>query len=65
MVEKFQDIFKKALSGEYKYLYPVHFHKALTQVHTIFGDRKQVCIEFIISSSFFEPYYMGYKTDVN
>eukprot|EP00112_Aurelia_sp_Birch-Aquarium-sp1_P010751 Seg2289.2 transcript_id=Seg2289.2/GoldUCD/mRNA.D3Y31 product="Ubiquitin carboxyl-terminal hydrolase 15" protein_id=Seg2289.2/GoldUCD/D3Y31 len=48
MVEKFQDIFKKALSGEYKYLYPVHFHKALTQVHTIFGDRKQHdCQEFV------------------
>ena len=51
MVDKFQDIFKKALSGEYKYLYPVHFHNALTQVHTIFGDRKQVRIECTVHSS--------------
>ena len=42
LVDRFQETFEKVLSGEYKSLYPVEFYNALTQVHAIFGDRKQV-----------------------
>ena len=42
MVDRFQDMFRKVLTGEYQALYPSDFHTALTHVHSIFGDHKQV-----------------------
>eukprot|EP00794_Sanderia_malayensis_P011244 gene11244-12424_t len=48
MVDRFQEIFKKVLSGNFSSLYPSEFHSALTQVHAIFGDHKQHdCQEFL------------------
>jgi len=48
LVDRFQEMFQKVLSGEFSSLYPAEFHNALTQVHAIFGDWKQHdCQEFV------------------